>query len=87
MIVTEQSGNTPRIARRDKFESSDSDQASSRVRLALAMRVQRAEIIKHREAMVIRLGRIVCLDEAARDWIPAHAAEWRDHILSNPDDA
>ncbi|MFQ5502424.1 MAG: hypothetical protein ACE5EQ_09010 [Phycisphaerae bacterium] len=87
MIVKEQAGNAARIAPRDTFKTSDSDQATSRVRHALAMRDQRNEIIRHREAMVIRMGRIVSLDEAARDWIPAHAAEWRDRIPSNPDDA
>jgi len=43
----------------------------------LANRAQRVEIMKHREALMRRLGRIVSLDEAARDWIDAHAASWR----------
>jgi len=43
----------------------------------LANRAQRAEIMKHREALMRRLGRIVSLDEAVRDWIDAHAASWR----------
>ncbi len=43
----------------------------------LANQAQRAEIVKHREVMMRRLGRIVSLDEAARDWIYTHAASWR----------
>lgn len=44
---------------------------------ALAIRSQRAEIGQHRKRMARDLGRTVSLDEAARDWIPKHAATWR----------
>ncbi|MFQ5412060.1 MAG: hypothetical protein ACE5EC_07170 [Phycisphaerae bacterium] len=86
MIVKEQSASATPLAPGDTIDPPDANQAARRVRLALAMRDQRDEIIKHREAMVLLLGRIVSLDEAARDWIPSHAAEWRARIPANPED-
>lgn len=43
----------------------------------IAHRVQREEIVKHRDKLVRTLGRMVSLDEAARDWIESCAAQWR----------
>ncbi len=42
-----------------------------------ASRAQREEIVKHRDRMVRASGRLVSLDDAARDWISSSAAEWR----------
>jgi hypothetical protein len=42
-----------------------------------ASRAQREEIVKHRDRMVRSSGRLVSLDDAARDWISSRAAEWR----------
>ena len=49
----------------------------ARTRMASDIRAQRKAIIKHRDEMARRFGRVVGLDEAARDWIPNHAASWR----------
>jgi hypothetical protein len=46
-----------------------------------ASRAQRAEIVKHREAMSRRCGHLISLDEAARDWIKTNAARWREEFL------
>jgi hypothetical protein len=45
-----------------------------------ASRAQRAEIVKHRDEMSRRCGHTVSLDEAARDWINANAAHWREEF-------
>ena len=58
-------------------EEVNASETSRQAKLALAIREQRAEIIRHLYAMVLRRGQIVSLDEAARDWIPSHAATWR----------
>jgi len=52
--------------------------------LASDIRSQRDEIIAHRNQMIRRLGRIVSLDEAARDWIPRHAQAWRSENETAP---
>lgn len=38
---------------------------------------QREEIIRHRDRLSQHRRRAVSLDEAARDWIGSHAADWR----------
>lgn len=43
----------------------------------LASRAQREEIVRHRDRLVRRLGHMVSLDDAARDWIQSCAHEWR----------
>lgn len=53
-------------------------------RMASDIRSQRSEIIAHRDRMMRRLGRIVSLDEAARDWIPRHAQAWRSRNGTTP---
>ena len=58
-------------------EDRNAQETSRQVCVALAIRSQRAEITRHRDVMAQRLGRHVSLDEAARDWIPKYAAEWR----------
>jgi len=58
-------------------EEVNASETSRQAKLALAIREQRAEIIRHLYAMVLRRGQIVSMDEAARDWIPSHAATWR----------
>jgi hypothetical protein len=45
-----------------------------------ASRAQRAEILKHRDEMSRRCGHAISLDEAARDWINANAAHWREEF-------
>lgn len=47
------------------------------VKFRLASRAQREEIVKHRDRMVRKLGHLVSLDTAARDWIRSCADEWR----------
>lgn len=58
-------------------EDVNARETSRQAMLALAIRDQRAEIMRHLRALVLRRGQIVTLDEAARDWIPNHAAAWR----------
>lgn len=58
-------------------EDINARETSRQAMLALAIRDQRAEIMRHLRDMVLRRGQIVTLDEAARDWIPNHAAAWR----------
>lgn len=58
-------------------EDVNARETSRQAMLALAIRDQRAEIMQHLRALVLRRGQIVTLDEAARDWIPNHAAAWR----------
>ncbi len=58
-------------------ESVNARETSRQAMLALAIRHQRAEIMQHLRVLVLRRGEIVTLDEAARDWIPNHAAAWR----------
>ena len=61
----------------DETPACPPDAAGREESFRLANRAQRAEITKHRELLMRRLGRIVSLDEAARDWIHAHAESWR----------
>ena len=42
-----------------------------------ASQAQRQEIIRHRDQLSQHRRRAVSLDEAARDWIGSHAADWR----------
>lgn len=49
-------------------------------RFKVASQAQREEIVKHQERLVQCYGRAVSLDEAARDWIVSHAAEWRERF-------
>jgi len=52
-------------------------------KLRIASRAQCLEILRHREELSRRLNRSVSLDEAARDWIRCHAAEWRARFEAN----
>ncbi len=52
-------------------------------KLRIASRAQCLEILRHRETMSRRLQRAISLDEAARDWIRRHAAEWRARFEAN----
>ena len=61
----------------DGPEDVNARETSRQSMLALAIRDQRVEIMQHLRALVLRRGQIVTLDEAARDWIPNHAAAWR----------
>lgn len=58
-------------------EDVNAQETSRQANLALAIRDQRAEIMQHLRDLVLQRGQIVTLDEAARDWIPNHAAAWR----------
>ncbi len=56
-------------------------------RVASDIRSQREAIIAHRKEMMRQLGRIVSLDEAARDWIPQHAETWRSENETAPSES
>lgn len=45
-----------------------------------AIRRQREAIARYRQSLTRALGRDVSLDEAARIWIPAFAAQWREEF-------
>lgn len=64
----------------DNLSTFSNDDAHCDALFRAANRAQRAEIVKHRETMMRCLGRIVSLDEAARDWIQTHAASWREQF-------
>lgn len=75
--ATTQAASANRILSSVAPEDVNAEETARQAMLALAIRDQRAEIMRHLRAMVLRLGQIVTLDEAARDWIPNHAAAWR----------
>ncbi|MBX3394747.1 MAG: hypothetical protein KF841_05225 [Phycisphaerae bacterium] len=45
-----------------------------------AIRGQREAIARYRQSLTHALGRDVSLDEAAKMWIPAFAAQWREEF-------
>jgi len=75
--ATTQAASANRILSSVAPEDVNAEETARQAMLALAIRDQRAEIMRHLRAMILRLGQVVTLDEAARDWIPNHAAAWR----------
>lgn len=50
---------------------------------ARAIRMQVREIIAYRNRLADDSGRHLSLDDAAREWIHKHAADWRRHFNDN----